>query len=244
MTPAAGSPTRICASRSSASGDPRVLRSTRHPDVSDGDGARALLEPPRPAAVPWPGRGVRGGAGGDRELARELGVRLSSHPGQYTSSTPMTRSARGRRRARGPGRALRRDGPRPRGRRHPPRGGAAGGRTPRSTASRRALSALRARGAQARDRERRPHLRARRRPALRSGPGAASSGTSITTTATTPTGSATARRSTSRSPPGPRRHRRRSTSPRRKTAMEERKKKVGRRVERAWCSPSFARTPT
>ena len=56
-----------------AAPDPRLPRGERHPDVPDGDGPRALREPPGPAAVPRPGRGMRGragGRGGDGQGAR------------------------------------------------------------------------------------------------------------------------------------------------------------------------------
>ena len=64
--------------------DPRPARRARHPHVPHGHGARAVRKPSGPPAVPLTDRGVPRRAPRNRRVARRAGIRLSTHPGQYT----------------------------------------------------------------------------------------------------------------------------------------------------------------
>ena len=145
-------------------------RRAGHPHVPDGDRARALREPPGPAAVPRPAGALRRAArAGRRPRAR------ARHPAQHASGPVhgpelggRPRAAARGRGARGPGRGDGRDGPRARGGRRAARrrrGGRAR-RRPRPLRGR-VRAALRRRPRARRDRERRPQLRARRGPSAR-----------------------------------------------------------------------------
>ena len=191
--------------RSTASSTTSTRHDIRH--VPHDRVARAVRDAPRPAAVPRPGRrSARASSPAFGARARELGIRLSTHPGQYivlNSENPAVRDGAVRDvelQARlldamglGPEAVVR---PARRRRRRRPRRGASSA----SSAASSGCPTAPARGSSSRTttaRSRSPTCSSCTRA-----PGCASSGTSCTTTATTRTGSRTARRSRPRSRPG------------------------------------------